>query len=107
MTNTNANDRPANSNNVPLFASGRIFATPEVLAACTRAHLDACLARYLCGDWGLVGAEDQAENQFSLREGFRILSAHPLDPARPDGARLWIITEADRSITTFLLPGEY
>jgi hypothetical protein len=104
---TNANARPANSYKVPLFAAGQIFATPGVLAACARAHLDACLARHLRGDWGLVGAEDQAENQFSLHEGFRILSAYPLDPARPDGARFWIITEGDRSITTFQLPGEY
>jgi hypothetical protein len=51
-----------------------------------------------------MGLLDVAENEFSLKEGFRLLSAYKL----PDtGAKIWIITEADRSITTLLLPEEY
>lgn len=90
---------------------GWIVATPGVLEACSRDRLDECLCRHMRGDWGCVSAADTAENELSLREGFRILSAYPIDPAKPctgQGANcLWIITEADRSVTTFLLPAEY
>ena len=61
------------------------------------------LARHLSGDWGEVCAEDAKENEFSLQHGFRLLSAYRLS----DGTKIWIITEADRSATTFLLPEEY
>ncbi len=62
------------------------------------------LGRHESGDWGDLSDEDVAENEFSLKEGFRLLSAYKL----PDtGERIWIITEADRSITTLLLPEEY
>ena len=57
----------------------------------------------ITGDWGEVGQEDGAENAFSVREGFRLLSAY----ATKEGEKLWIITERDRSVTTILLPGEY
>jgi hypothetical protein len=55
------------------------------------------------GDWGIVGKEDKQENEFSLKNGFRLLSAY----RTAKGEKLWIITEADRSITTILLPSEY
>ncbi len=55
------------------------------------------------GDWGIVGKEDAQENDFSLKNGFRLLSAY----RTANGEKLWIITEADRSITTILLPSEY
>jgi len=70
-----------------------------------------CLSRHLCGDWGVVDPEDAATNNEATHEGFRILSAYPIDPALPAKGFgkncLWIITEADRSVTTFLLPSEY
>lgn len=61
------------------------------------------LYRRVTGDWGELGAEDKSENEFSLRNGFRILSRYELTTE----SRLWIITEADRSVTTLLLPEEY
>jgi len=61
------------------------------------------LARHVVGDWGDVDEDDRAENELSVREGFRVLSAYHLR----DGTRIWIITEADRSSTTILLPSEY
>jgi hypothetical protein len=61
------------------------------------------LIRHLQGDWGDVSAKDKAENELSLREGFCILSCYQLS----HGVRIWVITEADRSVTTFLLPEEY
>ncbi len=63
------------------------------------------LARHAAGDWGDVPPEDARENALSLRAGFRLVSSYPVgdDPA----ARVWVITEADRSSTVLLLPEEY
>jgi hypothetical protein len=61
------------------------------------------LHRHGVGDWGDVDDEDRAENELSVKEDFRILSAYHLR----DGTKIWIITEADRSSTTILLPEEY
>jgi hypothetical protein len=55
------------------------------------------------GDWGIVGKEDAQENEFSIKNSFRLLSAY----RTAKGEKLWIITEADRSVTTILLPSEY
>ena len=86
------------------FPLGRIVATPGALAALAAAGLasDALLARHAAGDWGDVGAADAAENNLSLARGFRLLSSY-----RAGDARIWIITEWDRSATTLLLPEEY
>lgn len=93
------------------FSLGQIVATPGVLQTVPSARLPECLDRHRRGDWGCVCPEDAAENDLSTHEGFRILSAYPIDPAKPAkgyGANVfWIITEADRSATTFLLPEEY
>ena len=59
--------------------------------------------RHLTGDWGELSEADKAENELSVREGFRILSAYTMSK----GVKIWVITEADRSVTTFLLPDEY
>jgi hypothetical protein len=61
------------------------------------------LARHQKGDWGDVCKDDKTENEVSIREGFRILSAYRTS----QDVKLWVITEADRSSTTVLLPGEY
>jgi len=61
------------------------------------------LARHQKGDWGDLGDEDKKENELSLKEGFRLLSAYE-SGALP---KIWIITEADRSATTILFPDEY
>ena len=96
---------------IPLFHLGQIVATRGALAATTPESLLECLARHIRGDWGCVCDEDKATNDEAVKEGLRILSAYPLDPAKPckgfGDNTLWIITEADRSVTTFLLPGEY
>jgi hypothetical protein len=84
---------------------GRTLATPGALRALEEAEQtpDDFLARHETGDWGEVGDEDWDENELSLREGFRLLSAYRLRT----GVTIWIITEADRSATTILLPEEY
>ena len=87
------------------FFPGQVVATPgalEVIHASGEPAYD-FLMRHLTGDWGELSDTDKAENELSVREGFRILSAYTLKT----GVRFWIITEADRSATTFLLPEEY
>jgi hypothetical protein len=94
-----------------LFKLGNIVSTPGALEACSAEHLAACLRRHASGDWGDVSEEDTESNNEAVKEGFRILSAYPIDPKMPSKGygenTLWIITEADRSVTTFLLPEEY
>jgi hypothetical protein len=61
------------------------------------------VARHLAGDWGEVDEHDHHENELSLIHGFRLLSAYTLN----SGTKIWIITEANRTVTTVLLPEEY
>ena len=86
-----------------LFNPGTIVATPGSLELAEQGlNLSAYLQRHLKGDLGELCPEDKAENNLSLRCGYRLLSSYET----PLG-KLWIITEADRSATTFLLPDEY
>ena len=89
----------------PLFPLGQVVATPGALEALQAAGQDprTLLSRHQTGDWGEVPAEDKQENDFSVQQGFRILSAYTLST----GVKLWLITEWDRSVTTLLLPQEY
>jgi hypothetical protein len=89
----------------PLFDLGRLVATPGALEELERAGISGVefIRRHVTGDWGDVPPEDAQENTLSVEQGFRILSAYTLDT----GVRIWIITEADRSATTILLPDEY
>lgn len=86
-----------------LFELGQVVSTPGVLEAVTREEMAEALARHRRGDWGDVGPDDWRENELSLREGFRLLSAYHSRA----GETFWVITEADRSVTTILLPSEY
>ena len=61
------------------------------------------LIRHVTGDWGELDEEDKKENELSVKEGFRILSAYELET----DVKVWVITEWDRSVTTILLPSEY
>ncbi len=61
------------------------------------------IRRHVTGDWSELDEHDQAENRFSAGRDLRILSAYTLST----GVKVWIITEADRSATTILLPSEY
>jgi hypothetical protein len=89
----------------PCFSLGRVLATPGALEALKQAGQTPLqfLTRHQAGDWGDVCPEDARENELSLKHGFRLLSAYTLNTGR----KLWIITEADRSATTLLLPEEY
>jgi hypothetical protein len=85
------------------FPLGKTFCTPGALEALNPEQITSAILRHSRGDWGLVDAEDAAENELALKEGFRLLSAYEDDKK----TRFWIITEADRSVTTVLLPSEY
>jgi hypothetical protein len=87
----------------PKFPLGQLVATPGALDALAEGSLWPYIRRHANGDWDDVCDEDKAENEQSLKHGFRLLSAYTL----PSGDRIWIITEADRSSTTILLPEEY
>jgi hypothetical protein len=87
------------------FALGQVVATQGALSALEEARqgpLD-FVARHASGDWGDVCEEDRAENEFSLKNGLRLLSVYRTDK----GEKLYVITEWDRSVTTVLLPEEY
>ena len=87
------------------FFPGVIVITPGARAAFkqTGDEIQSFLTRDMRGDWGELDTHDRQENEYSLRRGFRLLSAYTLS----DDTRIWIITEADRSATTILLPAEY
>jgi len=87
------------------FALGRTVATPAALEAFEETGEDPTpyLQRHNGGDWGELDEHDTHENQISLPHGFRLLSMYTLNT----GVKIWIITEADRSSTTILLPEEY
>lgn len=87
------------------FSLGSIVATPGALAAATASGetLLPYLARHAKCDWGDVDNNDAAENDRALIEGTRLLSVYTLK----NGAKIWVITEADRASTCVLLPSEY
>lgn len=88
-----------------LFQPGKVIFTPGAAEAFARNRElpSTYLDRHLAGNWGDVPKEDAKENELSVRNGYRILSAYKLK----DSTKLWIITESDRSSTTILLPEEY
>ncbi|MDD7803741.1 hypothetical protein [Ralstonia solanacearum] len=88
----------------PLFPLGQVVATRGVLLHLEREGIaaDPYLDRHVRGDWGDVPPEDAEANRHAVQNGARILSSYQIS-----GERVWIITEADRSVTTLLFPSEY
>ncbi len=88
----------------PLFALGQTLATPGAMVVMQGLDISplSLLCRHQRGDWGDLDEDDKEENDLSVKEGFRIFSAYAFDTVK-----LWVITEADRSATTILLPEEY
>jgi hypothetical protein len=87
------------------FPLGRLLMTPGALQALIAAGQSPLefLRRHASGDWGEVGAEDGRLNDRAVKDGTRLLSAY----RTAGGRKVWVITEADRSATTILLPEEY
>lgn len=99
------NSNPTRPNVGARLALGQTFITPgaqEALEISGETPIQ-FLRRHVSADWGELSEEDVQENELSLREGFRLLSAY----RTAKGQKIWVITEADRSATTILLPSEY
>ncbi len=90
---------------IPKFATGTIVSTPGALHAMQRTGTEpaSLLSRHQQGDWGELDPQDAAANDQAVKDTGRLLSVYVL----PDQTRIWLITEADRSASTFLLPCEY
>ncbi|MEQ6475563.1 type I restriction endonuclease subunit M [Comamonas sp. wu1-DMT] len=105
--------------NAPRFSLGQLVATPGAMELLEQTGFSA-LALISChsqGSWGDCCDEDKETNELAIRQGMRVMSVYrlvdaetllqtPLDK-RSSLPTLWIITEADRSVTTLLLPSEY
>ena len=87
----------------PKFNLGRCCITPNALSHLAHDDVVRALERHQAGDWGDVDKHDHRENELSLREGFRLLSVYH----STSGVKFYVITEADRSLTTVLLPEDY
>ena len=88
---------------VARFETGRIVVTLNALSKLPPYDVLCAIGRHIRGDWGDLGDEDRAENERSLCDGNRLLSSY----RATNGVKFWIITEADRSSTTVLLPEDY
>ena len=82
---------------------GRIVATPAALGTVSQPDIVAALRRHAVGDWGDVTPDDRAANDDALKSNERILSVYQ----SATGITFWVLTEADRSVTTVLLPDDY
>ncbi len=87
----------------PRFSPGSIYTTPGVMESVPAEDLRMALRRHLEGDWGHLDNHDWAANEEALQCGSRLLSAY----VASNGVKFWVITEADRSSSTALLPDEY
>lgn len=89
----------------PQFKLGKLVSTPGALRALDEAdqYANDFIGRHVSADWGEVRESDALANDRALRSNGRLLSVYQTDA----GTTLWIITEADRSVTTLLLPEEY
>ena len=85
------------------FRVGRIVATPNALSRLTHDEILIAIGRHQAGDWGNVDEHDRCENETSLIQGLRLMSVYH----STDGTTFWVITEADRSATTVLMPEDY
>ena len=87
----------------PKFPMGQLYCTPGVLQQVSHIELDSRLSQHRRCDWGDLCEEDKKRNDLALKHGGRLFSAYTCAP----NTKIWIITEADRSATTILLPEEY
>lgn len=85
------------------FSLGSLYITPGAMKELTQHEILTALSRHVKGDWGDLGPEDIEENEFSVKNGYRLLSSYKAE----SGTKFWVITEWDRSATTVLLPMEY
>lgn len=87
----------------PKFSLGQVVATPNALNQIPNDEILTALSRHVRGDWGTLDVEDLHSNERALQKGGRLFSAYHSSQK----IKFWIITEADRSVTTVLLPEDY
>ena len=85
------------------FRLGKIVSTPNALDRLTQDDILMGIQRHQAGDWGNVDTHGHAANERALVEGTRLWSVYHTG----SGVKFWLITEADRSHTTVLLPEDY
>jgi hypothetical protein len=103
--NLNTSPKAETTAGAARFFLGRLFLTPgaiEALAESNQSPQD-FISRHVRLEQGKLCEEDHRENLFSVDKSLRIFSAFKTTR----GEKLWVITEADRSATTILLPSEY
>jgi hypothetical protein len=88
---------------VAVFRLGRLVATPNALKSISQEFILRAIGRHQACDWGDLGGEDRRSNDMALKDGGRLLSVYH----SATGLKFYIITEADRSATTVLLPEDY
>ena len=88
---------------VALFRLGRICATPNALSTLSQPDILTGIQRHQAGDWGDLDNDDRQANDLALKDGSRLFSAYD----SVNRVKFWIITEADRRLTTVLLPEDY
>src|SRR5689334_24710268 len=103
VLSTHINRRQRRNRMGAKFPMGQTVITPGALEALSSASIMAALDRHGQGDWGEVDKEDWNANDRALKEGTRLFSVY----RNGHDIKFWIITEADRSATTILLPSEY
>lgn len=86
----------------PKFPLGEVVATSNAVSQLDPSAIAAAIIRHAAGDWGEVCREDAKSNEDALKFGDRLLSVY-----RDGSKKFWIITEADRSVTTVLMPEDY
>jgi hypothetical protein len=84
------------------FSLGQMVITSNASLRLPTEVVLTALHRHASGDWGDLCPEDTLANDTALIHGGRLLSAY----GQGDD-RFWIITEADRSATSVLLPEDY
>lgn len=93
----------AASYSIARFRCGKIVTTPNALEHLTREEILSGIGRHQAGDWGDVDDHDRQANELALTRKARLWSVYHTE----NGTKFWIITEADRSLTTVLLPQDY
>ena len=88
---------------IALFRLGRIVATPNALGKLAQQEILSAIQHHQAGDWGDLWDDDRQANDCALTHGGRLFSVYHSGT----GTKFWVITEADRSATTVLMPEDY
>ena len=89
--------------NIP-FKWGTVIITPAAQATIRDADILTAFGCHVSCDWGEISDNDWEINNDSVLHGVGLL--HSVYKNH-DNVKFWIITAADRSVTTVLLPSDY